>query len=208
MQDAETIVITVLNDCKRYLGSFYHGAIITGAVLAFFYCLSLFITVCDRGAAKNDILRSCIKIPFVAVLGFYFYLVLGVTILSREAGTVYILHLIPFSTWGSEQGYLALWAENILMTMPLGILLYILWMPFRKAGWSLLAGGLFSLMIESIQLFTRLGKFETDDIMNNVFGTLVGFLVCKFISVFKSGLRKAVCKAGECKGEKTQEHLL
>lgn len=190
MLDAKTIVITVLNDCKLYLGIFFHKAIITGTVLAFFYCLLLFLTACGRGFSKTDILRAFVKIPFAAVLGFYCYLVLGVTILSREAGTVYILHPVPFSTWGGESGFLVLWAENILMTIPLGILLYVLWMPFRKIGWLLLAGGLFSLMIECTQLFTRLGKFETDDIMNNMLGTLIGFLVCKAISHFRILIKK------------------
>ncbi len=53
---------------------------------------------------------------------------------------------------------------------------------------SILVGGIFSLIIECIQLFMRLGKFETDDIINNVFGTLIGFGLCKGISVLGSAL--------------------
>ncbi len=67
--------------------------------------------------------------------------------------------------------------------IPLGILLYILWKPCRRIGMSILVGGTFSLIIECIQLFMCLGKFETDDIMNNVFGTLIGFGLCKGINV-------------------------
>ena len=129
------------------------------------------------------------KIPFIALLGLYCCLVLGITVLSRNEGTEYILRLVPFSTWGMDPWNLTLWIENILMMLPLAILLYILWAPFRKIGWSLFAGGLFSLSIECIQLFTRLGKFETDDIMNNVFGVLIGFLFCKGISKIGSFLK-------------------
>lgn len=181
MLDVKTLMIAVLDDCKLYLSNYYHGGILTGALLAFFYCLLLFGNACYRGFPKTDVFRAFIKIPFAAVLGFYFYLVLGVTILSRETGAVYILNLIPFSTWKTDIWNLTLWIENIFMTIPLGILLYILWEPFRKIGWSVLAGFLFSLSIECTQLFMRLGKFETDDIMNNVFGTLMGFLICKGI---------------------------
>lgn len=183
MLDVKTIVTAVLDDCKLYLSNFYYRAILTGAAAAFFYCLLLLGTVFHRECSKTGVLRSFAKIPFAALSGFYFYLVLGVTILSREEEPAHILHLIPFSTWGNEPGAFVLWVENIFMTIPLGILLYILWEPFRKALWSLLAGGLFSLMIESVQLFTRLGKFETDDIMNNMLGTFIGFLVCKSISL-------------------------
>lgn len=194
--DAKTIVAAILDDCKLYLSNFYHRAILIGAILAFFYCLLLLRTAFYRKCSKTDVLCAIVKIPFVAILGFYFYLVLGVTILSRGAEDTYILHLIPFSTWGNEPWALVLWVENIFMTIPLGILLYILWAPFRKTGWSLLAGGLFSLMIESIQLFTRLGKFETDDIMNNMLGTLIGFLVCKSISHFQNRVKKKFYKVG------------
>ena len=45
----------------------------------------------------------------------------------------------------------------------------------------MLAGFLCSLSIECIQFFTRLGKFETDDIMNNVIGVVIGFWGCKVI---------------------------
>ena len=38
---AKTVVITILDDCKLYLGNYYHNGLITGTVLAFFYCLSL-----------------------------------------------------------------------------------------------------------------------------------------------------------------------
>ena len=130
---------------------------------------------------RNSFFRACMKIPFVALLGFYSYLVLGITLLSRNKGAVYILRLVPFSTWEMDVFNVTLWIENILMMIPLGILLYILWAPFRRLGRLILAGFLCSLLVECIQFFTRLGKFETDDIMNNVFGVVIGFLVCKVI---------------------------
>ncbi|MBD5393829.1 MAG: VanZ family protein [Lachnospiraceae bacterium] len=68
-----------------------------------------------------------------------------------------------------------------MKVIPFVILLYIIWAPFRRLGWAVLAGFLCSLSIECIQFFTRLGKFETDDIMNNVIGVVIGFLGCKVI---------------------------
>lgn len=182
MLGIRVILFAILNDCKKSLDIYYDIGIKAGIMSVFSYSLIiLFQTICFRKYLKNNIRRFFIKIPFIALLGFYCYLVWGIAILSRKAGSEYILHLIPFSTWRMEQGYLVLWIENILMTVPLGILLYILWKPCQKICWSLLIGCLFSLTIECIQLFTRRGKFETDDIMNNVFGVLLGFLLCKVI---------------------------
>lgn len=45
----------------------------------------------------------------------------------------------------------------------------------------MLAGFLCSLKIECVQLFIWLGKYETDDIMNSVFGVMIGFEICRII---------------------------
>lgn len=183
MHEAKVILFAVINDCQAFLEDYFNNGIIAGAVLAFLYCtILLYKFIWERNINRNCFLGACMKLPFVMLLGFYCYLMLGITVLSRSRGAVYILRPVPFSTWGTDIGNLKFWIENILMMIPLSILLYILWAPFRRLYWSLLAGFFCSLSIECIQLFTRLGKFETDDIMNNVFGTLLGFLICKGIS--------------------------
>ncbi len=180
MRDAKAVLAAVVNDCRAYWSDYFEAGLVAGAVLAFLYCLILLYRfICLKNIVKTSTFDACIKIPFVALLGLYCYMVLGVTVLSRTKEAVYFFRLVPFSTWGTDTMSLKFWVENILMMIPFGILLYVLWMPFRKIYWSLFAGGLFSLIIESIQLFTRLGKFETDDIINNIFGTLIGFLLCK-----------------------------
>ncbi len=180
MHNIKTIFFVVINDCRVFLDDYFDKGVVAGAVAVFLYCtilLSKFISV--RNMKRNRILCICMKIPFVALLGCYCYLVLGITVLSRQKEAVYILNPVPFSTWGTDIANLIFWIENILMMIPLGILLYILWKPFRKLGWSLLFGFFFSLSIECIQLCSRRGKFETDDIMNNVVGMVIGFLICK-----------------------------
>ncbi|MCM1087064.1 MAG: VanZ family protein [Muribaculaceae bacterium] len=162
------------------MNEYFYDALCAGAVLAFLYCsISLCQFLFMRKNSRHDFLYFILKAPFVALLGFYCYMVLGITILSRNERDIYIILLTPFSTWGLNPKNLTFWIENILMMIPLGILLYILWKPFRKIGWLLLSGFLFSLLIECIQLVSRRGKFETDDIMNNVFGMLLGFGLCR-----------------------------
>lgn len=179
----EIILKKVFEDCRIYLSNYFNRAVIAGTVFALVYgIVLLYGLIRSRKILRSSILFSCFKLPVAVLFGFYGYLVLGITILSREAGTTYIIRWIPFTTWGTDLENLSLWIENILMMIPLGILLYILWKPCRRIGIQILVGGIFSLIIECIQLFMRLGKFETDDIMNNVFGTLIGFGICKGIS--------------------------
>lgn len=182
MQDVKRILLMMQKDCLGFLNDYFHIGLLTGGVAVFLYFI---ILICKsffgKKVSPKSVIRKCWRLPFIALLGFYCCLVMGITIISREKGAKYILNLVPFSTWGTSSWNLTLWIENILMLVPFGILLYILWRPFRKLGWSMFTGFLFSLMIECIQLFGRLGKFELDDIMNNVFGMLIGFWFCKGI---------------------------
>ncbi len=74
---------------------------------------------------------------------------------------------------------------NILMFVPIGFLLSL----FLK-GWSrfLISGALcvmFTLFIETTQLFTRLGEFQTDDIIANSMGGIIGaFTAFVFYKIF------------------------
>lgn len=184
------IFIAILRDSMEFMDDYIHTGLLIGCVSALFYLMRLVRRDYDAGnISKNKIIRKSWKIPFIVLLGFYGYLVLGITIFSREKGTKYILNLVPFSTWGTNFWHLVLWVENLLLLMPLGILLYILWAPFREIGWSVLTGFLCSLAIECIQLLGRLGKFELDDIMNNVLGMLLGFWLCKGIDKIFSSFR-------------------
>ena len=64
---------------------------------------------------------------------------------------------------------------NILMFIPLGFLLSMT--INRLNGIPLLVGFLFSVTIEVVQYFTHRGVCETDDLITNFMGILIGFIV-------------------------------
>lgn len=68
---------------------------------------------------------------------------------------------------------------NTLVFIPWGVLLPVLYSPFRKFRWILAAGFGLSLAIESTQYIGKMGIFETDDLIFNTLGTILGFLVYK-----------------------------
>ena len=78
---------------------------------------------------------------------------------------------------------------NVLMFVPLGIFLPLLWKPFRKLWRALLFGFGTSLMIELLQIFTYRST-DINDLMTNTFGTLlgwfVGILIAKLVPNFLS----------------------
>lgn len=63
---------------------------------------------------------------------------------------------------------------NILLFIPVGIFMCLV----REGAWrwyqALLGGMLMSLCIETLQLVSRLGEFDVDDILLNTFGVMLG----------------------------------
>ncbi|SHL92135.1 VanZ family protein [Chryseobacterium polytrichastri] len=69
---------------------------------------------------------------------------------------------------------------NIVMFVPFGFLGWIF--PRLRDLKSLLFSFMSAIVIvEALQYFTRMGIFETDDVILNTFGVYLGFLICQFI---------------------------
>lgn len=64
---------------------------------------------------------------------------------------------------------------NVILFLPLGLFLYLLWKRFRCLGWNLLFGFCVSLSIEVLQIFTYRAT-DVNDLITNTFGTFLGWL--------------------------------
>lgn len=91
-----------------------------------------------------------------------------------------ILNLNPFNLINT-QTYL-----NIVLFIPLGLLLPLLWKTFRRVFNILLAGLGLSLMIELLQILTITRYTDIDDLIMNTFGTIIGFVLARlFLLLFR-----------------------
>lgn len=90
--------------------------------------------------------------------------------LFSYGGVVGNIHLLPFSEEATIPNIL-----NLIMLMPFGFLLPLIWQRWRSFGRVVLAGFGFSLLIEVFQLFnTRLS--DVDDLIMNSLGTAAGYV--------------------------------
>lgn len=72
-------------------------------------------------------------------------------------------------------------AGNVLAFIPLGIYLPALWKRCRHFLLMLVMAALFSVVIETLQLYYGVGSFDVDDIFLNTVGGGVGYLLyCVF----------------------------
>lgn len=133
---------------------------------------------------KNQVLnwRKCI-LEFSLIT--YLIAVLFIALLSREPGSRDMVSLIPFSTFGSSAQSHAYVVENIIMFIPYGFLLPLLWERMRNFCFCLLMAFITSLTIEVTQVVTKMGYGQTDDIITNVLGAAIGLGILYFIQKLK-----------------------
>ncbi len=118
---------------------------------------------------------------YVCVLAYFVFLSDG---FSRVEGySTYRYNLTPFLEikrfLASNLSFMDIFinvAGNVVAFMPFGALLR--WVRNKKTGWFIATfyTFLFSLIIESVQLITRIGVFDVDDLILNTLGGLLGYI--------------------------------
>lgn len=122
-------------------------------------------------------------VPAAAWTCFFMYLVIiiFITFLSREGGSRKGIDLELFSTWGINARNNAFVVENVLLFIPFGFTCAWALKSARHFLVCTLYGLLASCSIEFMQLFTQRGYFQVDDILTNVLGTCIGFVLFRCI---------------------------
>lgn len=81
-----------------------------------------------------------------------------------------------FETWGSSFRMHAYFIENIIMFLPFGVFLPVLFHRERSGWRCVLTGFVCSCAIELMQHITQRGYMQLDDVITNTAGTFVGWL--------------------------------
>lgn len=68
-------------------------------------------------------------------------------------------------------------AGNVAAFLPFGFFLPEIWPQVDKWYTTVLLSFLFSLLVETTQLITRVGSFDVDDLLLNTIGGLIGYAV-------------------------------
>ncbi|MCR5573866.1 MAG: VanZ family protein [Bacteroidaceae bacterium] len=126
---------------------------------------------------------SFIRNSLLTMLGGYLFFVLCTTLIFRESSDTMRYFFLPFGSYDVlNYNIIAQLILNVLLFVPIGFLLGtfngISWMQVIKIGC------LLSVMIEILQLLTRRGVFNIDDVIHNIIGCAIGygiFRLCKSI---------------------------
>ena len=126
--------------------------------------------------------RYCVGLLLVAWVA----LVVATTVIFRETGAERVYNLMPFwSYWdyGKDSYFLEMFVENILnvlLFVPVGFLADcgLRGKTLKKV---LFLGGGISVFVELLQFIFKKGFCETDDVIHNVLGCLIGYGLSKVI---------------------------
>ncbi len=149
---------------------------------------------------KREVLHVLSWIAFIIYLILMVYFLFFCEQLGRTPSTRYHYNLTPFTEIKryinhiEEIGYFGVILNligNVVCFMPLGFVLPILsrrkWGVFRITLISCLA----SCVVEAVQLVTKLGSCDVDDIIMNTLGGLSGYLLCTLCTkICRSTIRK------------------
>lgn len=165
----------------------YAGSAVGGVPMAIYwvlgvtFCLGCLLSLWWKG------LREGLRYSSLMLLAEWIFLVLCVSVLFREGGEDYHLNLIPLISYFDygENSYLmekaALNILNVVLFFPVGLLLGC---GYKNMSWrrAMGIGVLLSVSIEIFQLIFKRGLCETDDVIHNVAGCMIGYGVYRFAS--------------------------
>lgn len=141
------------------------------------------------------------KIRFLSILLFILYVLLLVYFLffSEEYGRVaaeermYRYNLVPFVEirrfwiYRKQLGMFAVITNlfgNVIGFVPYGFILPVIAHRCRSGFFIIVSGLALSLCVETVQLITKVGCFDVDDLILNTLGAAIGYLffaVCNYL---------------------------
>lgn len=142
------------------------------AVLIGFVLTMLFIFIHQKKHWRLEKGRIIIAFLFFS----YVVILLYITYFSREPGSRSGIDMELFGTWGQWAQSKAYFLENILLFIPFGYCLPIVWGRMKNLFFLLLSAGMISVSIELSQYITKRGYCQLDDVVTNVFGAFIGWL--------------------------------
>ena len=111
------------------------------------------------------------------LVAVYFAMMLSITLFSREPGSRTGVDVKLFETWGNQRLPDRYFVENILLFLPFGCFLPIVWPQAENVLTLALSACMISIGIEMAQYITGRGYSQLDDIVTNTAGAVIGYLL-------------------------------
>lgn len=135
----------------------------------------------------RKILRTCSKVMFgVYIIGLIYFLFFAESTGRTFEGRTYHYNLVLFKEIGrflkyrESLGVMAVMLNlvgNVVAFIPFGFFLPVIKCKCRSFFYMVFFSFEFSLLIETIQLISKVGSFDVDDLLLNTIGGVIGYLI-------------------------------
>lgn len=125
-------------------------------------------------------------------LGFYIAILIQMGVISRTPGSVSKMVWIPFQTPGGDYLVVLYSLANLVIFIPFGVLVPKVFRGINSAWMMALVTLMTSVLIEIVQFMLACGYSEVEDVIMNVAGGVIGYLIIKFIEKRKNEKRECV----------------
>lgn len=164
----------IFEDFKEFIFAYGLSGILFGAGIVLIYLLILWSV---KKFLNPQLKIKASLLPVIYIFSVYCYLVLEIAYFSREPGSRSRADLMIGATFQNTPRAISYIIENVIMMIPLGVLVPVIWKQVHTVWRCLAVGFLTSLAIETFQFVSERGYFQTDDILTNVLGTFIGYLI-------------------------------
>lgn len=170
----------IINDIFYYLEKYALSAFVIAAFAGIFS--HFFASQKNKDMSKFDYIKHMVML--MISVG-YAYMIVGITLLSRETDTIRYINLKLFSSIYANRTIIKYFVENILMFIPYGIIYGIEHGENHDFNTAFIINrAVFtSIVIEACQYITARGRTEADDILTNTIGAVIGWQIVR-LTVF------------------------
>lgn len=152
------------------------------------------IKLIEKKSSQDSRIVSIIKERKGWILGFGFYisLLIQMGVFSRPFGSIRTVNWIPFQVPGGEYLVMLYSLANAIIFIPFGMLVPKVFRSVNTFWKMVLVTFVTSVCIEVIQYVLACGYTEVEDVIMNVAGGVIGYLIIKFIEKRKNEKRECV----------------
>ena len=162
----------IIKDLKETLAYLPYG-IMAGAAMG--------LILNSMNARRERKGKDAFPMMGIMVFSLYLMIILVITFFSREDGSWTGMDLELFSTWGTNARNHAFVVENVLLSIPYGFICPWAFPWLRGFFRNTFVAFVTSFGVETIQLITGRGYFQVDDILTNVLGAVIGYLLFQIL---------------------------
>jgi glycopeptide antibiotics resistance protein len=162
----------IIKDLKETLAYLPYG-IMAGAAMG--------LILNSMNARRERKGKDAFPMMGIMVFSLYLMIILVITFFSREDGSWTGMDLELFSTWGTNARNHAFVVENVLLFIPYGFICPWAFPWLRGFFRNTFVAFVTSFGVETIQLITGRGYFQVDDILTNVLGAVIGYLLFQIL---------------------------